>query len=247
VTGENVDSPKGDGMRKLSASSALFISLGVIVLMWTRKVIRNTLFIDDILRLFESVESVLLDSFIMGLFTLVIVTLLLRLSGERYKHIGFDTRNLRRQLGFGILFGVLIFLFDTFVSSPLIEGLLPSTSAQGVDMGRLFTDISLLPLWILVALFKGAFSEELWRVFALTRFEKFFGKPGLILALILSSVVFGFGHLYQGLSGLITIGIIGFLYALVYLRRRSALEAVVAHATFNMIGVVLGYIMYCGK
>jgi membrane protease YdiL (CAAX protease family) len=104
-----------------------------------------------------------------------------------------------------------------------------------------------LPLWILAALFKGAFSEELWRIFALTRFEKWLAKPGLIFALILGSVVFGFGHLYQGLSGLITIAIVGFLYALVYLRRRRALEAVFAHATFNMIGIGLGYILYCGK
>jgi len=233
-------------MRKLSASNALIISLAVIVLMWARKVIRNTLFIDDILHLFESVQNVLLDSVIMGLFTVLVVTLLLRLSGERYKHIGFDTRNIRKQAGFGILFGVLIFLFDTVISSPIVKGLLPETSAQGIDMGRLFTDLSLLPLWILVALFKGAFSEELWRIFALTRFEKLFGRPGLFLALIVSSVVFGCGHLYQGLSGLITIGIMGFLYALVYLRRRRALEVVFAHATFNLISIALGYLIYSG-
>jgi membrane protease YdiL (CAAX protease family) len=142
---------------------------------------------------------------------------------------------------------VLIFIFDTFISTPIVEGLLPKTSAQGIDMGRLFTDLYLLPLWILVALFKGAFSEELWRIFALTRFEKWLGKAGLVLALTLGSVVFGFGHLYQGLSGLITIAVIGFLYALVYLRRRRALEAVFAHATFNIIGVILGYIIYGGK
>ena len=234
-------------MKKLSARTALFISLGIILLLWARKVIRNTLFIDDILRLFESPGNILLDSLIMGLFTVLVVTLLLRLSGERYKTIGFGTQKIRKQLGFGILFGVLIFLFDTFVSSPSIEGLLPETAAQGVDMGKLFTDSRLLPLWILAALFKGAFSEELWRIFALTRFEKWLGKTGLVLALILGSIVFGFGHLYQGLSGLITIAIIGFLYALVYLRRRRALEAVFAHATFNMIGVILGYIMYCGR
>lgn len=217
------------------------------MLIWARKVIRNTFFIDDILRLFESVENVLLDSLIMGIFTVIVVTVLLRVSGEKYRGLGFDTQNIHRQLGFGILFGVLIFIFDTFISTPIVEGLLPKTSAQGIDMGRLFTDIYLLPLWILVALFKGAFSEELWRIFALTRFEKWLGKTGLVLALILGSIVFGFGHLYQGVSGLITIAIIGFLYALVYLRRNRALEAVFAHATFNIIGVALGYIMYGGK
>lgn len=234
-------------MKKLSSRNALYISLGVIILIWTRKVIRNTLFIDDILRLFESPQNVMLDSLVMGVFTVLVVTILLRLSGEKYKQIGFDARNIKRQIGLGVLFGVLIFVFDTFVSSPIVEWLLPKTSAKGIDMAKLFTDKSLLPLWILVALFKGAFSEELWRIFALTRFERWLGKPGLIFALILGSIVFGFGHLYQGLSGLITIAIIGFLYALVYLRRRRALEAVFAHAAFNMIGVVLGYYMYGGK
>ena len=56
-------------------------------------------------------------------------------------------------------------------------------------------------------------------------FEKMFGKPGLIIALILSSIIFGAGHLYQGMRGLISISIIGFLYALVYFRKRSAQRA----------------------
>jgi membrane protease YdiL (CAAX protease family) len=234
-------------MKKLSPKAALFISLIVIILIWARKVIRNTIFLDQILQLFEAFENLMLDALVMGLFTMVIVTILLWFSGERYRHLGFEKGKIWKQLGIGALFGLLIFLFDAFVSSPIVEGLLPSTSAKGIDMTRLFTDTTLLPLWILVALFKGGFTEELWRIFALTRFQKWLGKTGLILALVVSSVVFGFGHLYQGLSGLITIAIIGFLYALVYLRRRRALEAVFAHATFNLINVVLGYVMYGGK
>jgi hypothetical protein len=137
-----------------------------------QKIIRNTIFIDDIFRLFESPINVMLDSMIMGVFTVLVVTVLLWLSGEKYRQIGFDTRNIGRQLGFGVMFGVLIFLLDTFICSPIIEGLLPATSARGIDMSILFADLSLLPLWILAVLFKGAFSEELWRIFALTRFEK---------------------------------------------------------------------------
>jgi CAAX protease family protein len=218
--------------------------LGFIAVIWVRKIIVNAFFIEDVLRSFASLERVFLTSFIYAVLTVIAVTLFLRLSGEKYKDLGFCAPAIGRQLGFGVLFGVLIFAFDTFLSSPLIEALLPKTSAQGVDMSRLFANINLLPLWIVIALFKGAFSEELWRIFALTRFEKWLGKRGLILALITGSVVFGFGHYYQGLSGLVSIAIVGFLYALVYLRRRRALEAVFAHATFNMISIVLGYLMY---
>ena len=234
-------------MKKPSSRTALLVSLSFIAVIWVGKVIENTLYIDSVLRAFASLERVFITSSIYGVLTIAAVTLLLRLSGEKYGDIGFSAHAVGRQLGFGVLFGVLIFAFDTFISGPVIKGILPKTSAQGVDMGRLFTNMNLLPFWILIALFKGAFSEELWRIFALTRFEKWLGKPGLILALIAGSVVFGFGHYYQGLSGLVSIAIIGLLYALVYLRKRRAIEAVFAHATFNMINIVLGYMMYHGK
>ena len=234
-------------MKKPSSRAMLLISLGLIAVIWVGKVIENTFFIDGVIRSFTSLEKVFVTSSIYGMLTVTVVTLLLRLSGEKYKDLGFYSTTMSRQLGFGVLFGVLIFAFDTFICSPVIEWLLPKTSAQGVDMSKLFTNISLLPVWILIALFKGGFTEELWRIFTLTRFEEWLGKPGLFLALIAGSVVFGFGHYYQGLSGLVSIAIIGLLYALVYLRRRHALEAVFAHATFNMISIVLGYVMYCGK
>jgi len=233
--------------RRFSPTASLIISLIVILAVWTRKVVRNTIYIEEILRLFASIENVLLNSLIMGLFAVLVVTLLLRLSGERYRDLGFTGQRIGRQLAFGVFFGTLIFAFDTFLSTPVVESLLPSTAAPGVDMGTLFSNTRLLPLWILAGLFKGAFSEELWRIFALTRFEKWLGRPGLILALILGSIVFGFGHLYQGLSGLVTITIVGFLYALVYLRRRRVLEAMFAHATFNLISITLGYLMYSGS
>jgi membrane protease YdiL (CAAX protease family) len=121
---------------------------------------------------------------------------------------------------------------------------LPETLAQGIDMGKLFDNTYYLPVFISIALFKGGFSEELWRIFTLTRFEKIFGKSGLLLALIFSSVVFGVGHLYQGVEGMISTAIVGLLYALVYLRKRLALESIFAHAIFNMIAVILGYIVY---
>jgi len=111
-------------------------------------------------------------------------------------------------------------------------------------MSHLFDNIYFLPAWIFIAIFKGGFAEELWRIFTLTRFEKCCGKSGLLLALIFGAVIFGVGHLYQGVGGVISVAIVGLLYGLVYLRRRRAFEAVVAHATFDLIGITLGYMIY---
>ena len=84
--------------------------------------------------------------------------------------------------------------------------------------------------------------EELQRIFIFTRFEKWLGHPGLVLGIMLSSVMFGHGHRYQGLGIAISTAVSGVLLALVYLRRRSALEAITAHA-FSDVLAMLGAAM----
>lgn len=234
-------------MRRIAARTALLISIAFILIVWSIKVIRNTVFIDRVLAQFESIPRVFLESFINAGVVILSVILLLRLSQEKFGDIGFTRADLLKQLRNGFLFGALIFILDTFLISPITDALLPATSAQGIDKSSLFGNTSYVLVFLFIGLFKGGLSEELWRIFVLSRFEKLSGRVGLILALIASSVIFGIGHLYQGMGGMISISITGFLYALVYLRKRFALEAVFAHSTQNLISIVLGYIIYAGK
>jgi membrane protease YdiL (CAAX protease family) len=234
-------------MRRLAVRTSLYISIGFIFILWSIKVIRNTVFINRVLAQFESIPQVFLESFITAIAVILSATLLLRLSREKLGDIGFTRVNILKQLRNGFFLGVLIFILDTFLISPITDALLPETSAQGIDKSKLFSNTSYIFTFLFIGLFKGGFSEELWRTFILTRFEKLSGRAGLIFALIASSLIFGVGHLYQGLSGMISISIIGFLYALVYLRKRLALEAVFAHSTENLISIILGYAIYAGK
>lgn len=234
-------------MKNLQIRTVLFISAGIIVLVWIYKLIRNVFYLERILHTFESWPQLFLEASVASVLTIFTVTLLLRLAEERYRAIGFEGSAVIKQLRNGFLFGVSIFFLDILVLDPVLDALLPQNSPQGIEMSSLFKDIRFLPVFLFIGLFKGGFSEELWRIFTLTRFEKIFGKSGLILALLLSSAMFGVGHLYQGIGGMISVGTIGFLYALVYLRKRRALEAVTAHAAFNSIQIILGYIVYFGK
>ena len=93
-------------------------------------------------------------------------------------------------------------------------------------------------------MFKGGLMEEGARVFGLTRFEKAFGRSGLVIAAALGSIVFGIGHLYQGVDSAIGTGIQALLFILIYLRKRRTLEAVTAHAVYDIIGITLAYIIY---
>ncbi|MFC1917540.1 CPBP family intramembrane glutamic endopeptidase [Chloroflexota bacterium] len=231
-------------MKKLSINNAMFISLGFIILMWIIKVIHNTLYIDTILDWARSMQTFSAYGLAYGTFTVIAVTLLLRLSKERYKDIGFNKKSLFRQIGIGVLFGILIFVLMNIAIDTIVDALLPKESIEGTDLSVLFQNILFLPVWIVLAIFKSGFSEELWRIFTLTRFEKLFGKSGLFFALIVGSLIFGFGHFYQGTSGIIVAAIRGLLYASVYLRKRKAFEAISAHATFDLINITLGYIIY---
>ena len=238
---------RGYIMKKTFISNPLCLSIMIIVLIWVQKLIRNIFYIDMTLDLYKSITQFFLFAFILGIMYVIVVTVLLRFSGETYRDIGFNNNKLPAQIKFGVLFGLSIFILDTFMVSPIIEGLLPKTAMEGIDKSRLFSNIYFLPILILLTSFKGGFAEELWRIFVLTRFEKCWGRTGLVFAIAAGSLVFGVGHLYQGVGGMITVAIVGFLYALVYLRKRLALEVVIAHATYDIVAVVLGFIIYYGQ
>ena len=50
--------------------------------------------------------------------------------------------------------------------------------------------------------------------------------------------MFGFGHLYQGLGTALSTTASGLVFSLVYLRRRSALEPIVAHAFSDVLAML---------
>jgi membrane protease YdiL (CAAX protease family) len=222
----------------------LFLSLAVIVAKWIAKAITNITYVDTTFDKISSMQGLALTALTNSAFVVISVTLLLYLSREEYGDLGFHRRRLLREIGLGALFGVVMFVLDTLLISPVASALVPETASQGIDMSVFFGKLSYAPIWLAIALLKGGFAEELWRIFSLTRFEKLFGRTGLVLALIADSLVFGLGHAYQGLGAVLANGVQGLLYAGIYLRKRSAWEPVVAHAVFDLIGITLGFLIY---
>jgi membrane protease YdiL (CAAX protease family) len=96
-------------------------------------------------------------------------------------------------------------------------------------------------LFALVAILAGGVREELQRAFLLHRFEHHLG--GSAIGVVVLSAGFGLGHAVQGWDAVVTTGVLGAFWALVYLRRRSVIAPMVSHAGFNaleVLRVVLG-------
>jgi membrane protease YdiL (CAAX protease family) len=88
----------------------------------------------------------------------------------------------------------------------------------------------------LVAIFAGGLREELQRAFLLRRFEQHLG--GEDVGVLVLSVAFGLGHLVQGWDAAIATGVLGAVWAVLYVKRRSSVAPLVSHAGFNSLEVL---------
>jgi membrane protease YdiL (CAAX protease family) len=84
-----------------------------------------------------------------------------------------------------------------------------------------------------VVVFAGGVREEIQRAFLLHRFEGWLG--GGAVGVVVVSIAFGAGHFLQGIDAVIATGLLGAFWGVVYLRRRSAVAPMVAHAGFNLL------------
>lgn len=91
----------------------------------------------------------------------------------------------------------------------------------------------------------AAFAEEtVYRGWITTRVAELsrFSKVGWIAATLVSSIVFGLLHMYQGLSGMIATGVTGLVLGCVYLASgRNLWAPIVAHGVMDSSGFVMIY------
>jgi membrane protease YdiL (CAAX protease family) len=88
----------------------------------------------------------------------------------------------------------------------------------------------------MIAVLAGGVREELQRAFLLRRFEQHLGGP--FVGVLVLSAAFGLGHYPQGWDAVIATGLLGAIWAVVYLRRRSSVAPIVSHAGFNSLEVL---------
>ena len=92
---------------------------------------------------------------------------------------------------------------------------------------------------LLVALVAGGIREELQRAFLLHRFRQDLGGP--LTGLVVSSAIFGVGHVVQGWDAVLVTGALGAFWAALYLARGSIVAAVVSHALANGAQVLIAF------
>lgn len=169
----------------------------------------------------------LLDTALVALLIRVFLTL----SGETSRDVFIGQRPIGREIVRGLL--LLPVVFGAVIG--VVYGLrlfLPSLHNVSQSPIEAFMRTPLeAAIFMVVVVLAGGIREELQRAFILRRFEQRLG--GINVGLILFSLVFGALHYDQGFDIAIAIGLLGLLWGILYIRRRSAVAAMVNHASFN--------------
>jgi len=185
-------------------------------------------------------SSLTFFSFVMveAIFTLLAITLLLRLSGESYAGIGLRLVNARRELLIGLLVVPILFLTTQIVVVAFRLFLPQFVSIENPLLDLIKTRVDLL-LFLITGVFVGGLKEEVQRAYVINRFGTDLG--GRMLGVIVWSVFFGLMHSAQGIDRATAAGVLGLIFGLLYLNRRNLVAPICAHAVYDIAVILLAW------
>ena len=175
----------------------------------------------------------------------------LRARGIRWRDVGLNLyRSWPKSLGLGAGVGVLLEVFQLFISQPflvLVLGKQPDLEIFRALHGNIkWTLLALLGTWTL-----AAFGEEMvYRGYLMNRVADLLNRTrgAWLVSLIAVHVGFGLAHSYQGVTGILDEGLAGLLLGLIYLLTgRNLAVPIIAHGIQDTIDFVLIFLgMYPG-
>jgi len=156
-------------------------------------------------------------------------------NGEPINWIGWTFKNSWKEIGLGIGLYIPFFIAAGILERALqVAGFsvpstpLPSMAAEG--MGELLLAIALVAV---VALGE----ETIFRGYLILRLKAITTSP--TAAALLSATIFSLGHGYEGSAGVVTVGVMGVIFALIYMWRQSLVAPIVMHFLQDFISIVL--------
>jgi len=157
-------------------------------------------------------------------------------SGERLLALGWTCKHLGLEASLGgVLFVPTFFLVNVFQSALEAAGLpgppsqLPSfVTPEGP--GKLALAVMLITV-VAVA------EETVFRGYLMLRFGSV--TRSRVAALFLSAFLFSLGHGYEGASGVVTVGVLGLTFGVVFLWRGSLVAPMVMHFLQDFVSIVV--------
>ncbi len=176
-----------------------------------------------------------------------LATLMLHKSGSSWHELGF-----RYPDHWGRTLGLTLLSMVVFVVCTQAMAIFADRHFEDVAYGSRFDHVegntrAYITIMLLVWTHGSFFEELLFRAFIITKLSTVLGGNlrSDLVALIVSSVFFGYRHAYyQGAHGALITGAGGFAFGALYLwfGRRNLLPLILAHGIFNTLGQTFRYL-----
>ena len=157
-------------------------------------------------------------------------------NGESVKALGWTFKHGWRE----VVLGIGLFIPLTFGAAWLEQLLqLAGFSAPATPQPSFLTaaDTAQFILAFVLVVVVAVAEETIFRGYLILRFGAI--TASRTVAILVSAVIFSLGHGYEGTSGVITVGMLGLVFALVYVWRKSLVAPVVMHFLQDFIGIIL--------
>ncbi len=226
-----------DGSREVTAASSTVkeqaVEVAVFLFLIMPSMILSLFVVRQGALSFEltAVATILRD---LGLVSLIL--LFLWRNGENVERIGWSLR----RVGGEAALGVALFIPFVFGAALLERGLLRAGLSRPATPLPSFLEARGGSEFLLASVLVGvvALAEEtLFRGYLILRFQALLRSSAW--AVLLSSAIFSVGHGYEGSAGLVTVGVMGVVFAVVYLWRRSLVAPIVMHFLQDFLSIVL--------
>lgn len=170
------------------------------------------------------------------------------LRGLGWKGVGLSRpASWKQTLALGAGLGIFLQVLSEFVTEPLITRI-TGQAADISELQPLVGNLKLVLLYFVLVWTLAAFGEELvYRGYILNRAADLGDRRPLAWAasLLFMATLFGFGHSYQGLAGMIDTGIHGLLFGAVYLvSGRNLWVCILAHGITNTVALAMVFFGY---
>jgi CAAX protease family protein len=178
---------------------------------------------------------------ILLLFILAWLSLIVR--HLKWRDVGLKRPDhLLATIAFAILIGCGYQALDTLAITPLIQRL-TGESINLSPFAGLRDNLPGLIVSLVLTWTEAAFIEEMFfRAYLLNRLVDLIGhhRLGFLLALIIQAILFGLGHNYQGLTGVLDTALAGFVIGMIYLRaKRNLWLPILIHGILDTTGFLL--------
>jgi membrane protease YdiL (CAAX protease family) len=174
----------------------------------------------------------------------------LRLRHLRWRDVGLASPfNWWLTIGLALLIGIGYQALDTVLIGPVLQRL----TGEAVNLSQfagLRGNLAALIASLILTWTEAAFIEEMvFRGYLLNRLSDLFGREriGILLALLAHAILFGLGHTYQDLTGVLDTALAGFVIGFIYLRvRRNLWLPILIHGIIDTTGFLLIFFGWVG-